>query len=66
MLNAFDEGLEAASHKIRQKYGNTLVKTLRETYGEKFAAGYSGDTNLQTLLDREGFSTFEQYLKHAS
>jgi len=40
--------------EIRQKRGDTLVKTLRETYGPDFALGIRGDTKLATLRDRAG------------
>ena len=37
---------------LRKKHGNTLIKTLRETYGDQFAAGYRGDLKIKTLLER--------------
>jgi hypothetical protein len=49
-----------ADGRISQKYGNTLVGTLRETYGDGFAPG---DTKLSTILDREGVTSLSQYLK---
>jgi len=42
--------------EIRQKRGDTLVGTLRKTYGEDFAAGVRSDTRLDTLREREGAS----------
>jgi hypothetical protein len=48
--------------EIRRKRGDTLVGTLRDTYGEDFAAGYRADTKLETLLDREGVTSLSQLL----
>ncbi len=42
--------------EIRQKRGDTLVRTLREHYGPNFAAGVRSDTRLSTLRDRMGGS----------
>lgn len=42
--------------EIRQKRGDTLVGTLRETYGPEFAAGVRSDTRLDTLRERSGES----------
>lgn len=53
-----DEGGE-----IRRKPGDTLVGTLRNTYGEDFAAGYRSDTKLETLLEREGTASLSQLLR---
>jgi len=49
--------------EIRRKRGDTLVGTLRETYGEDFAVGYRADTKLETLLDREGAASLSQLLR---
>jgi hypothetical protein len=42
--------------EIRQKRGDTLVKTLRETYGPDFAPGVRADARLDTLRERYGES----------
>ena len=42
--------------EIRQKRGDTLVKTLRETYGPGFAPGVRSDMRLDTLRERTGQS----------
>ena len=47
--------------EIRHKRGDTLVGTLRDTYGPDFAPGYLSDTRLDTLLDRERCATLDQY-----
>lgn len=38
--------------EIRHKRGDTLVKTLRRTYGNDFASGVRGDMRLDTLRER--------------
>ena len=45
--------------EIRQKRGDTLVRTLRETYGRDFAQGVRGDARLDTLRERTGKSLSE-------
>jgi hypothetical protein len=42
--------------EIRQKRGDTLVRTLRKTYGSDFAPGVRSDTRLDTLRERSGNS----------
>lgn len=42
--------------EIRQKRGDTLVGTLRKTYGADFAQGVRSDARLDTLRDRYGES----------
>ena len=40
--------------EIRQKRGDTLVGTLRKTYGPDFAPGVRSDARLDTLRKRTG------------
>ena len=47
---------------IRQKRGDTLVGTLRQTYGEDFAAGRRSDMRLDTLLQREDADSLTELL----
>jgi hypothetical protein len=42
--------------EIRQKRGDTLVGTLRKTYGAEFAPGARSDIRLDTLRERTGGS----------
>lgn len=49
--------------EIRRKNGNTLIGTLRQTYGEDFAPGRRSDMKLQTLLDEEGLTSLSEYLR---
>jgi len=44
---------------IREKRGDTLVRTLRETYGPDFAPGVRSDATLQTVRERTGKSLSE-------
>ncbi|MFY9294886.1 MAG: hypothetical protein WAP03_30015 [Methylorubrum rhodinum] len=49
--------------QIRQKNSNTLVRTLREQYGDNFAEGYRSDAHLGTVLEREAASSLSDLLK---
>jgi hypothetical protein len=52
------------SGQTREKNGNTRIDTLRETYGDDFAAGIRGDAHLRTLLDRTGDNSLSEYLRN--
>jgi hypothetical protein len=52
-----------ANGQIDRKHGNTLVGTLRETYGAGFAAGTRSDAKLSTVLERSGSDSLTQFLK---
>jgi hypothetical protein len=58
-----DSRCQDENGEIRRKRGDTLVGTLRDTYGEQFAPGYRSDTKLETLLERERVSSLSQLLK---
>ncbi|MDQ2946124.1 MAG: hypothetical protein M3Y27_09315 [Acidobacteriota bacterium] len=47
------------SGEIREKRGDTLVKTLRKEYGDDFAKGYRSDAKLETVRQNEGKSLSE-------
>lgn len=49
--------------EIRKKRSDTLVRTLRETYGPEFAKGYRADAQLGTVLEKERATTLDQLLK---
>ena len=49
--------------EIRQKRGDTLVKTLRKTYGPEFAPGVRSDMKLDTLRNRMGDTSLSELLK---
>ena len=38
--------------KISRNYGSTLVRDLRERYGENFAAGHAGTATLREVINR--------------
>lgn len=41
----------------------TLVRTLRQTYGEDFAPGVRSDMKLDTLIERTGAQSLTELLK---
>lgn len=49
--------------EIRHKRGDTLVRTLRETYGPGFAPGVRSDTRLDTLRQRAEGASLSKLLK---
>jgi hypothetical protein len=49
--------------EIRQKRGDTLVGTLRKTYGDDFAPGFRSDMRLDTLRDRVGGESLSKIVK---
>jgi hypothetical protein len=51
--------------EIRKKREDTLVGTLRQTYGDDFARGYRSDAELGTVLKREDVTDLSQlFNKH--
>lgn len=42
--------------EIREKRADTLVRTLRQEYGDQFAKGYRSDTKLGTVREDTGKS----------
>lgn len=67
MAKHFRKGLDGRMRdgdgEIRKKRSDTLVKTLREEYGNEFALGYRADTKLGTVLKRERLESLDQLLK---
>lgn len=51
--------------EIRQKRGDTLVRTLREIYGPGFAPGVRSDARLDTLRERAGGESLSRMVKDA-
>jgi hypothetical protein len=49
--------------EIRRKRGDTLVETLRQTYGPDFALGVRSDMRLDTLLERTGAESLNELLR---
>jgi hypothetical protein len=52
--------------EIRQKRGDTLVKTLRKTYGPDFGPGVRSDTRLDSLRKRSGGESLSKLVKDSS
>jgi len=58
-----DDRMRDRDGEIRKKRSDTLVGTLRDEYGEKFAAGYRSDAKLGTVLKKEGVESLDELLK---
>jgi hypothetical protein len=62
-----NEGLDGRCRdldgEIRQKRGDTLMRTLRETYGLGFAPGVRSDMRLDTLLERTDSESLSDLVK---
>ena len=63
MSRGLDGRYRDEAGEIRRKNGNTLVRTLREEYGDDFAQGYRSDTKLENLLERERASSLSELLR---
>ncbi len=61
--NGLDDRCRDENGEIRQKRGDTLVKTLRKTYGPDFAAGVRADMRLDTLRECAGGASLSKLLK---
>jgi hypothetical protein len=65
--NHCDRGLDRRCRdndgEIRQKRGDTLISTLRKTYGPDFAPGVRGDARLDTLRERAGGESLSKMVK---
>lgn len=60
--DGLDDRCRDLDGEVRRKRGDTLVSTLRQTYGEEFAPGVRSDMRLDTLLDRTGADSLSQLL----
>jgi hypothetical protein len=49
--------------EIRHKRGDTLIGTLRKTYGPDFAPGVRSDMRLDTLRERMGDISLSKIIK---
>ena len=58
-----DNRMRDHNGEIRKKRSDTLVKTLREEYGESFARNYRSDTTIGTALKKEKVDSLDQLLK---
>jgi hypothetical protein len=50
--------------EVHAKRSDTLVRTLRKTYGDDFLPGFRSDAKLGTILDRTGADSLSDLLKH--
>lgn len=48
---------------IDRKRSDTLVKTLRKTYGSDFLEGFRSDTTLGTVLKKTGAESLRELVK---
>ena len=58
-----DHRVRGKGGAIGEKHGNTLVGTLRETYGPGFAKGRRSDLMLENLLKEAKCESLSEYLK---
>lgn len=58
-----DHRVRDESGSIDKKHGNTLVGTLRQTYGPGLAKGRRGDLKLENLLQDAKCQSLSEYLK---
>lgn len=58
-----DNRMRDGNGEIRHKHSDTLVGTLRKTYGDDFARGTRSDATLGTLLEEAGVNTLDQLIK---
>ena len=58
-----DDRCRDQNGEIRQKRGDTLVGTLRKTYGPDFAPGVRSDMRLDTLRDRMDGASLSKIIK---
>ena len=58
-----DERCRDRNGEIRKKRGDTLVKTLRKTYGDDFAPGVREDARLDTLRRRAGIESLSRLVR---
>lgn len=49
--------------EIHRKRGDTLVRTLRKTYGDDFLNQFRSDATLRTVLKRTGADSLTDLLK---
>lgn len=61
--SGLDDRCRDRDGEIRQKRGDTLVGTLRKTYGPDFAPGVRSDMRLDTLRERMSGASLSQIVK---
>lgn len=58
-----DDRYRDESGEIRRKRGDTLVGTLRKTYGPEFLPDFRSDAKLSTVLKKTGCDSLTELLK---
>ncbi|MGA9567321.1 MAG: type II toxin-antitoxin system HicB family antitoxin [Candidatus Korobacteraceae bacterium] len=58
-----DHPVSPKNGEMKRERGDTLVGTLRKTYGDDFAKGYRADTRLKSVLKKEGGGSLSGYLR---
>jgi hypothetical protein len=53
-----------ANGEIHHKMGNTRIESLRQTYGDDFAAGRRNDMKLESLLKETGARSLTDFRKN--
>ncbi len=61
--SGLDDRCRDRDGEIRQKRGDTLVGTLRKTYGPDFAPSVRSDMRLDMLRERMGGASLSQIVK---
>ena len=61
--SGLDNRCRDSDGEIRHKRIDTLVGTLRESYGPNFASDYRSDAQLGTVLKGENAKTLSELLK---
>ena len=51
------------SGEIHRKRSDTLVRTLRKTYGPDFAPGFRSDATLGRVLEKTGSESLDDLIK---
>ena len=49
--------------QISQKRDDTLVRTLRKTYGDGFLSGFRSDASLRTVLKKTGADSLSDLVR---
>ena len=64
MSRGLDDRHRDKDGTIEKKREDTLVGTLRKTYGPDFLPDYRKDAELGTVIKREGVDSLSELVKH--
>ena len=62
-VGQFYSGANNEDGEIHAKRDDTLVRTLRKTYGDDFLPGFRADATLGTVLERTGAESLTELVK---